>query len=256
MKQVRLTLDQYPESWKKRAMAGEDLRVPGTTLFDAYITQMTVMDENFAAACAQTFIKTFKQTYDGLESIPKGPARAEKAYNEFGKKQSRFLFKRKMDRAVPITCSAKCSACCTIRVSITDSEAEHLVAHIKARKIVIDKDLLLRQDKAKTDDDFVELPYEDRGCALLGEDGNCRAYEARPLVCRKFAVASPAWMCDTRLSEHAQILVDPALEGFASAMMALEQPRDMDDNNLQTQLLKRITGDDGVWKREPIQPEQ
>lgn len=247
-RQLGITIDHYPESWKKRAMAGEQIAIPGTSAFDAYIGHWLEIDPDFANKNLMRFVKAFKATYDQLECYPKGIKRAEKAFNEIGKRISRGIFKRKQEGEAPPSCKAQCSACCHIRVTLTDSEAEALVDYLKARDVKLDRELVqLQHEKAVTDEDHIKLPYEKRVCPILGADGNCRAYEARPLVCRKFMVASPPWMCDMRLSSQSAFIIDPEVEGFTAAQMALESPEKVEDDNLPTQLLKRISDDDRLW---------
>lgn len=246
MKQIHLTIEHYPESWKKRARAGEDFRIPGTSSFDAYIKQMDVMDPAFAHECAMEFVKSFKTTYDHLESY-EGKKRAEKAFQEIGKKMNRGLFRRKLAGAPPPSCTNSCSSCCTILVTATDCEAEAVVDHLRERNIKLDRELTLKQSGQMTDEEHVDLPWDDRVCPILGPDGNCRAYEARPLVCRKFLVASPAWMCDTRLSKTTAFIIEPAVEGAVAAVMALDKPSHLSDHNLPNQLLRLIPENDPLW---------
>lgn len=248
-KQIELTIDHYPDSWKKRAAAGEQIQIPGTSAFDAYITHWYSREPDFAQAMLMRFVKSFRDAYNHLEAYKKGPERGSRAIQEIGKKISRGLFKRKQAGEPMPTCKAQCSACCHIRVTLTDSEAELLVDYLKANRIKLDRGLVEYQSEhAVTDEDHVSIPYEKRVCPVLGEDGNCRAYDARPLVCRKFMVASPAWMCDVRLSGEAAFIMDPETEGFVAAQMALEEPEKMEDDNLPRQLLRRIKDDDGLWK--------
>lgn len=248
-KRIELTLEHYPESWKKKAQAGEYIAIPGTSSFDAYITHWGERDPDFAHETLLRFVKSFRDTYNHLEAYEKGPKRAAKAAQEIGKKISRGIFKRKQEGEPMPTCKAQCSACCHIRVTLTDSEAEYLIDYLKANNIKLDKSLVEYQDEfAVTDEDHVSIPYEKRVCPILGEDGNCRAYDARPLVCRKFMVASPPWMCDMRLSGQTAFIIDPETEGAVAAQMALEQPEKIEDDNLSRQLLRRIKDDDGLWK--------
>lgn len=254
--QLGIELDDFPESWKKRAQAGEPIGIPMGPAFSEYIEHWYPTDPGFAQQNLRTYIKAFKNTYDHLECYPEGKARAEKAFQDIGKKISRGLRERKQMGEKPPTCGPKCAACCTIRVTLTGSEADALVDYMRERDIKIDRDLVkLHSEKVKTDDDHIKLPWEKRVCPLLGEDKNCRVYDVRPLVCRKFMVASPPWMCDMRKSDSVAFIMDPATEGAVAAAMALERPADPSDHNLSNQLLKRISEDDRLWKQTAQTPE-
>lgn len=233
-----------PESWKKTGL----LHIPMSSAFSGYYEAMTTMDPKFADECLVRYLKSFKKTYDSLECYPKGPERAARAANEIGKLINRGLRNRKITGEPLPTCQANCPACCHIRVTLTDSEADYLVGYLKEKRITLDRELTeLQWQTARTDDDHMTLPYEKRACPILGEDGNCRAYDARPLVCRKFMVASPPWMCDTRLSPKSAFIMDPEVEGFVAAQMCLEQPEADEDDNISNQLLRRIPANDGLW---------
>ena len=91
---------------------------------------------------------------------------------------------------VPIACARGCSWCCNLRVQVQPYEAFTLAAWLKrnfapARLAqVLER---LRSNVARTR----ELGEEARkrtniACALLGEDGACTAYEARPAQCRRY----------------------------------------------------------------------
>lgn len=248
-RQLAMTIEMYPDSWQKKARAGEPISVPGTSALDAYIGYWMEKDPAFAEDQLMKFVKSFRDGYNMLEAYPQGKKRAEKVFQEIGKKISRGLHRRKIAGEPAPSCKANCPACCHIRVTLTESEADVLVDHLRERGLKLDRELVLFQDEhAVTDKDHVSIPYEKRACPVLGEDGNCRAYEKRPLVCRKFMVASPAWMCDLRLSDTAAFIMDPETEGLVAAQMALENPPKMEDDNLSVHLLKRIPADDGLWK--------
>lgn len=64
-----------------------------------------------------------------------------------------------------LACRAGCASCCVDDLTVFAAEADLLMA--------------------KFADLFgSEQPHEAGACALLGPDGHCRAYEARPYVCR------------------------------------------------------------------------
>jgi hypothetical protein len=91
---------------------------------------------------------------------------------------------------VNIACTRGCSYCCSLRVEVTPHEtfalADWLKRHFAPQRLahVI---ATLRANVARTR----ELGDEGRRatnlrCALLGDDGACTAYEARPAQCRRF----------------------------------------------------------------------
>jgi Fe-S-cluster containining protein len=91
---------------------------------------------------------------------------------------------------VRVACSRGCSYCCSLRVQVQPYEAFTLAAWLRrnfaAERLagVIDR---LKANVARTR----ELGEEKRKrsnipCALLGEDGACTAYEARPAQCRRY----------------------------------------------------------------------
>lgn len=91
---------------------------------------------------------------------------------------------------VKIACARGCSYCCSLRVEVTPHETFALAAWLKRHftperlAAVVAK---LRDNVARSR----ELGEEARRranirCALLGDDGACTAYEARPAQCRRF----------------------------------------------------------------------
>lgn len=95
-----------------------------------------------------------------------------------------------------ITCARGCCHCCKQAVVITDGEADLLVKTALERGLTIDLAGLRRQNTCTTDEAWLDLPVEDRPCVFLGEQGECRVYDRRPLSCRKyFSVEEPA-RCD------------------------------------------------------------
>ena len=91
---------------------------------------------------------------------------------------------------VPIACSRGCSYCCSLRVQVQPYEAFTLAAWLKRNfspERVAGVVARLKANVARTR----ELGEDKRkrtniACALLGEDGACTAYEARPAQCRRY----------------------------------------------------------------------
>jgi len=91
---------------------------------------------------------------------------------------------------VRVACARGCSYCCNLRVQVQPYEAFTLAAWLRknfsAERLaqVLGR---LKANVARTR----ELGEEQRkraniACALLGEDGACSAYEARPAQCRRY----------------------------------------------------------------------
>ncbi|HET9577234.1 MAG TPA: YkgJ family cysteine cluster protein [Usitatibacter sp.] len=115
---------------------------------------------------------------------------------------------------VAVACSRGCSYCCNLRVQVQPYEAFRLAAwlrrHFDAARLeqVLAK---LRANVAKTR----ALGEEARkrtniACALLGDDGACTAYEARPAQCRRYHSTS----VDPCKAFHA----DPSRDDIESGM--------------------------------------
>lgn len=246
---LEIGINDLPQTLRERAMRGESIGIQGTSTLVDFIAQVDEFDPALAASGMKVFKSSFRTTFESLECYPKGVERGEKALSEVNKRLAQGLAKRKQNGELPPSCSAGCTACCHIQVTLTDSEAEVLVKYLREKDVKLDRELVLYQaENGKDSLSHVKLPYEKRACPILAEDGSCRAYEARPLVCRKYMVASPPWMCDMRLSEHSAIIVVPGAEGAVSAMMALEAKKDLSDDCLPQQLLSRISEDDRLWK--------
>ncbi|HUP29275.1 MAG TPA: YkgJ family cysteine cluster protein [Usitatibacter sp.] len=159
--------------------------------------------------------------------------------------QAVVRFHRKVDEviaesikghAVEVACKRGCGYCCHMQVEILPPEGFALAAWLRrsfdAARLaaVIER---LRANAARTR----ELGLEGRKranlpCALLGDDGACSAYEARPAQCRRFhstnlatclgshaapdddSIESPA---HPLVSHNAQVIVTVAQHGMRDA---------------------------------------
>jgi Fe-S-cluster containining protein len=93
------------------------------------------------------------------------------------------------------SCKKGCSWCCYIDVEITVDEAELLLRHVITKKIPIDWYAVRRQAETK----IKELPWKQRACVFLDRDSHeCKVYEHRPMVCRKYFVVSDAAKCNSK----------------------------------------------------------
>lgn len=131
----------------------------------------------------------------GQESKPafaqaRDPARLAAAVVTLHRRVDEVLATTIEGHKVPIACSRGCSYCCSLRVQVQPYEAFALAAWIKRHfpaERLAQVASRLRANVARTR----ELGEEARkrtniACALLGEDGACTAYEARPAQCRRY----------------------------------------------------------------------
>lgn len=91
---------------------------------------------------------------------------------------------------VKVACARGCSLCCNLRVEAAPYEAFVLAAWLRRRfttERLAEVTARLRDNVARTEAMGVEARRRANiPCALLGPDGACSAYEARPGECRKF----------------------------------------------------------------------
>jgi Fe-S-cluster containining protein len=114
--------------------------------------------------------------------------------------------------AVQVACTRGCHYCCSLQVQVQPYEAFTLAAWLKrnfdAQRLAA-VTAKLRDNVAKTVAMGVEARKRSNlACALLGEDGACSAYEARPGQCRKFH--------STRLETCMASYANPADDSIAS----------------------------------------
>lgn len=164
------------------------------------------------------------------------PARVVQSVMRFHRKVDEILAESHRVHAVPVACSRGCSYCCHMQVEMLPPEAFSLAAWLRKHRSAAQLQALtqrLRDNAAAT----ASLGLEGRkranlACALLGEDGACSAYEARPAQCRRFhsmdlasckasfadpandAIMSPA---HPLVSHNAQVIVTLAQHGLRDA---------------------------------------
>jgi len=88
---------------------------------------------------------------------------------------------------IPIQCKQGCSYCCHLEITLSFAELVGLVDFItECRKRDIHKiRTSLRYARQKIDGKFgLERKASGVMCPLLGDDGSCSVYPARPLACR------------------------------------------------------------------------
>jgi hypothetical protein len=150
----------------------------------------------------------------GTFAAARDPAKLATAVVTFHRRVDEVLATSIEGHGVKVACSRGCSYCCSLRVQVQPAEAFTLAAWLRrtasAARLteVIGK---LRANAQRTR----ELGEEARKrtnlpCALLGEDGACTAYEARPAQCRRYHSVS----LDPCKAFHA----DPTLDALESGL--------------------------------------
>jgi hypothetical protein len=118
------------------------------------------------------------------------PARLATAVVTLHRRVDEALAATIQGHGVRLACARGCSYCCNLRVQVQPYEAFTLAAWLKRNfpsERLAGVVARLRTNVARTR----ELGEEARkranlACALLGEDGACTAYEARPAQCRRY----------------------------------------------------------------------
>lgn len=118
-----------------------------------------------------------------------------------------------------VSCSRGCSHCCYIEVHITPDEADLLLMMAEQHDIAIDWEKLKHQAKVTR---WNQLDYKARACVFLGDQGECRVYDYRPMSCRKYMVASPPEKCNSEKYPAGKTILLTAnhAEAMASAIFS------------------------------------
>jgi hypothetical protein len=118
------------------------------------------------------------------------PAALQRAVVRFHRRVDEILDASIRGHGVKVDCTRGCSFCCNMQVHVAPHEAftlaSWLTKHFDAPRLarVIER---LRENVAKTRQMGMEARKRaNLPCALLGDDGACSAYEARPAHCRRF----------------------------------------------------------------------
>lgn len=118
------------------------------------------------------------------------PARLATAVVKFHRTVDAVVDATVSGHAIALACSRGCGHCCHLRVEVQPYEAFALADWLKRRfdpsrlAAVIAR---LRENVARTQALGVEARKRTNiACALLGPDGACSAYEARPAQCRRY----------------------------------------------------------------------
>ncbi len=98
---------------------------------------------------------------------------------------------------IPLTCGKGCSGCCSYEVEITEDEAAVLRDVVRSGQAVDRERLFVQAQRVRKDTAWRNFSNPDNRCGFLGADGACTVYEARPSICRKHVVTTPASACVT-----------------------------------------------------------
>jgi Fe-S-cluster containining protein len=118
------------------------------------------------------------------------PARLEAAVIKFHKRLDEVIDASLAGLAVKVACTRGCSFCCSLQVQVQPHETFTLAAWLRrhfAPERLAQVTQRLRDNAQKTramGDE--QRKRSNLACALLGDDGACTAYEARPAQCRRF----------------------------------------------------------------------
>jgi Fe-S-cluster containining protein len=85
-------------------------------------------------------------------------------------------------------CSAGCSHCCHLAVDIYGADLVRIVHHVNTM-LTPDERAIVRERAAKNTEAIagkLRSEYPNVPCAMLDDEGMCRAYSARPLACRRW----------------------------------------------------------------------
>lgn len=146
-------------------------------------------DESERRATAERLANWGKEA-QGAFAQARDPARLATAVVTLHRRVDEVLAATIEGHGVKVACARGCSFCCNLRVQVQPYEAFTLAAWLRrnfdAKRLegVLAR---LRANVARTR----ELGEEARKrtnlpCALLGPDGACTAYEARPAQCRRY----------------------------------------------------------------------
>lgn len=148
-------------------------------------------------------------------STARDPARLASAVVTFHRRVDEVLAATIAGYDVRIACSRGCSFCCSLRVQVQPYEAFTLAAWLRRRfdaprlaqaiarlRANVERTLALGEEARK---------HTNIACALLGEDGACTAYEARPAQCRRFH-STDVEPCKASYAEPANDDIDAAMD--------------------------------------------
>jgi len=118
------------------------------------------------------------------------PQRLEVAVIRFHRRVDEIIDASMSAHAVKVACTRGCSFCCSLQVQVQPHETFTLAAWLRrtfSAERLAEVTTRLAANAASTRAMGDEARKRSNlACALLGEDGACTAYEARPAQCRRF----------------------------------------------------------------------
>ena len=151
----------------------------------------------------------FRMVLHDLSKYEKGPDRARRT-------QALLDAEYAANPVKNVSCSSGCSACCrTFAKQISEDDADLLAEAVNSGRVSIDVEALKLQAEQKN---------SGGACVFLSEDGRCRVYSMRPVVCRKYHVSSPQSACGED-GAKVQPKIDVMPELIASASLSLPDNR-------------------------------
>ena len=123
-------------------------------------------------------------------ALARDPGRLDVAVMRFHRRLDEVIEASIAGHAVKVACTRGCSFCCSLQVQVQPHEAFTLAAWLRrnfdaARLAAVSARLAANAAKSRALGDAARK-RSNLACALLGEDGACTAYEARPAQCRRF----------------------------------------------------------------------
>jgi Fe-S-cluster containining protein len=181
--------------------------------------------------------KAIERSFEVISAIPQGAERATKILELADAAIANYLIKAAQGGHVP-TCKKGCAHCCHVRIDVSTSEVDLIVQKMKQDKLLIDFDRLKIQ--AGKEDIAFYTPRMGKGnnrCVFLGDDNECKIYDARPLFCRSHFAVGDAEKCtmDVEGAKTMLMYID-VVHILGASWYLLENPVEAD---LAAALLKR-----------------
>jgi Fe-S-cluster containining protein len=147
---------------------------------------VTGQDERSAASRLGDWGRDSRQAFADVRE----PQRLPTAVVTFHRRVDEVLKTSIEGRGVKVACERGCSYCCHLRVEVQPAEAFTLAAWLRRTASPERLGEVLAKLRANVERSRA-LGAEARkrttiACALLGDDGACTAYEARPAQCRRY----------------------------------------------------------------------
>jgi Fe-S-cluster containining protein len=158
------------------------------------------------------------------------PRGLQQAVMTFHKRVDEMVEASVHGHAVKVDCTRGCSFCCHMPVYATPYETFALAAWLRAHFAPARLAEVIERLRANTERTR-SLGTEGRkrsnlGCALLGDDGACTAYEARPAQCRRFH-SMRLETCKASFADPADDAIEapmhPAVAHNVAVVMAIAQ---------------------------------